>query len=316
MTGLQKRTINNIIRRKVDKWLESIEDEELRKLCKRDVIVTGGCIASMLLGEDVNDYDLYFKKYDTVVAVSNYYLKKFLAGRTAEQGGIPYNITVQEMHDTLNRQRVRYVVKSAGIAGDDQSEDYKYFEQGGGDTESYVDEAFQNQRQEAIGEVSDEARPEKPMYHPVFLSSNAVTLKGGVQLIIRFFGDHEAIHENFDFVHCMNYWTRSEGVVLNQDSLEALMSKTLVYRGSLYPICSIFRSKKFIERGWKINAGQYLKMVMQIHDLDLQDYVVLEEQLTGVDMAYFSEVLGAVKKQNPLELDQAYLVEVINRMFG
>jgi hypothetical protein len=94
------------------------------------------------------------------------------------------------------------------------------------------------------------------------------------------------------------------------------MSKTLVYRGSLYPICSIFRSKKFIERGWKINAGQYLKMVMQIHDLDLQDYVVLEEQLTGVDMAYFSEVLGAVKKQNPLELDQAYLVEVINRMFG
>ena len=100
------------------------------------------------------------------------------------------------------------------------------------------------------------------------------------------------------------------------DSLEALMSRTLVYLGSLYPVCSVFRARKFIERGWKINAGQYLKMILQCSDLDLSDYKILEEQLTGVDAAYFSDLLAKARnKENPERVDKNYLVEIINRMF-
>ena len=313
MTGKQIRTINRILTKKVDAWLESIEDEGLRKKCKKDVIVTGGSIASMLLGEEVNDYDLYFKRYETTVAVAKYYLEKFQKGRKAKQGGIGYSMSVEELKDTLDRPRVRIVVKSAGIAGTEQTEDYQYFETtDNSQTEDYVEEAFQN----AEGEVTPEAQEEKPEYYPVFLSSNAITLKGGVQLILRFHGDHEAIHENFDFVHCMNYWTRKEGVVVNNESLLALMSKTLVYRGSLYPVCSVFRAKKFIQRGWKINAGQYLKMAMQISELDLNNPVILEEQLTGVDVAYFQEVINKCKEKDGETIDTAYLMEIVNRMFG
>ena len=313
MTGKQIRTTNRILTKKVDAWLESIEDEGLRKKCKKDVIVTGGSIASMLLGEEVNDYDLYFKRYETTVAVAKYYLEKFQKGRKAKQGGIGYSMSVEELKDTLDRPRVRIVVKSAGIAGTEQTEDYQYFETtDNSHTEDYVEEAFQN----AEGEVTPEAQEEKPEYHPVFLSSNAITLKGGVQLILRFHGDHEAIHENFDFVHCMNYWTRKEGVVVNNESLLALMSKTLVYRGSLYPVCSVFRAKKFIQRGWKINAGQYLKMAMQISELDLNNPVILEEQLTGVDVAYFQEVINKCKEKDGETIDTAYLMEIVNRMFG
>jgi hypothetical protein len=310
MAGMKLKTINQVLTKKVDKWLASIDDEDLRKQCKKDVIVTGGSIASMLLGEEVNDYDLYFRRYDTCVKMANYYLEKFKAGRVAKQGGITYDMSVEELHDTLGRQRVRIVVKSAGIAGDDQSQDYEYFEsRTEGNAGDYVDEAYANTQAEG------EAQEGKPDYHPVFLSSNAITLKGGVQIIIRFHGGPEAIHENFDFVHCMNYWTYEEGVVTNQDSLLALMSRTLEYRGSLYPVCSVFRAKKFIERGWKINAGQYLKMIMQINELDLNSFIILEEQLTGVDVAYFSEVLSKAKKKNSDTIDTAYLVEIINRMF-
>lgn len=315
MSGKQIKTINQILTKKVDKWLESIEDEDLRKICKSDVIVTGGSIASMLLGEEVNDYDLYFKNYDTTVRVAKYYLEKFQKGRKANQGGISYSMSVEELKDTLDRPRVRIVVKSAGIVGDEQTEDYQYFERDGVDTPEagdYVEEAFQN----AEGEVTPEAQETKPDYHPVFLSSNAITLKGGVQLILRFHGDHEAIHENFDFVHCMNYWTRKEGVVVNTDSLLALMSKTLVYRGSLYPVCSVFRAKKFIQRGWSINAGQYLKMAMQISELNLNNPIILEEQLTGVDVAYFQEVINKCKEKDGETIDTAYLMEIVNRMFG
>jgi len=283
MRGMKKKTINQIIVKKVDKWLATIKDNDLRQECSTNVVVTGGCIASMLLGEEVNDYDIYFTKFETACKVADYYLADFLAERTADH----YDMTTQKMKDTLGRDRVRIVIKSAGVVGN----------------------------QEAMGESTEEVRPSKPDYAPIFLSSNAITLKGGVQLILRFFGGPEAIHENFDFIHCMNYWTPKEGVVLNPDAMEALLSKTLVYRGSLYPVCSVFRSKKFIERGWNINAGQYLKMILQINELDLKDFEILEEQLTGVDVAYFTEILNKAKSKNPLTVETAYLIEIINRMF-
>jgi hypothetical protein len=292
----------------MDSVIESLP-EELQSLFKKDVIVTGGCIASMLMGEEVNDYDVYFKRYKTAVLFAKHYLAEFLKNRTAEQGGIPYTMSIEEMIDTLGRQRVRVVIKSAGVASTEQKQDYEYFE---GSTEGSADTYVE----EAMGEVSPEAQEEKPSYAPVFLSSNAITLKGDVQIILRFYGDAEAIHENFDFVHCMNYWDYAGGLVLNQDSLEAILSRTLVYRGSLYPVCSVFRTKKFIQRGWKINAGQQLKMCLQIAALDLTNFQVLEEQLTGVDVAYFTEVLAkAQDKENPMVLETAYLVEIIDRMF-
>ena len=317
MNGMQTRTINKVLTKKMNDWLESIDDESLRKRCKKDVIVTGGSIASMLLGENVNDYDVYFRTYETTKAVAEYYLAKFKAERVAKQGGIKYDMNLEELKDTLGRQRVRIVVKSAGVVGDNQSADYQYFETTTGETPDagdYIDEAYENMQAE--GHVDEEVAKKKPPFHPVFLSSNAITLKDGVQVIIRFFGGPEAIHENFDFVHCTNYWTYEEGVVVNQEALLSLMSKTLVYRGSLYPVCSIFRSKKFILRGWKINAGQYLKMVMQINDLDLNNPVILEEQLTGVDVAYFSEVLRKAKQKDNDQIETAYLVEIVERMFG
>ena len=305
MSGMRKRNINLAITNKMGKWLESLP-EDLRSQAKSDVIVTGGCIASMLLGEQVNDYDLYFKTKDTVLKLAHHYLEAFKVAQVHKHGGVQYDMSIQEMTDSLGRDRIRIKIQSVGVAGETQENDYQYFE-------SLQDESAALYLDDAFDQPDDE---EKPRYRPVFLSSNAITLSDDVQIIIRFFGGPDAIHENFDFVHCMNYWTFGEGIVLNQSSLEALMSKTLTYNGSLYPICSVFRAKKFIQRGWSINAGQYLKMCLQISKLDLTRMEILEEQLTGVDAAYFSELLQkAANKENPELVDTAYLVELVNRMF-
>ena len=53
--GMKAKTIKSIIHNKIEHWLESIEDVSLRNRVKDKVIVTGGAIASMLLGEEVND---------------------------------------------------------------------------------------------------------------------------------------------------------------------------------------------------------------------------------------------------------------------
>lgn len=56
-------------------------------------------------------------------------------------------------------------------------------------------------------------------------------------------------------------------------------------------------------------------MVMQISELDLTDHRVLEDQLTGVDVAYFIEVVAKLKDKDPEKVNTAYLVEIIDRMF-
>lgn len=311
MTGMKKRAINLTITSKMNRWIATLP-EELQDPVKKDLIVTGGSIASMLLGEKVNDYDVYFKTKETLLLVAQHYVSEFEKAQKLKYADhIKFSMIVEELKDSHGRDRVRIKIQSAGIAGEDTKEVYEYFEsQPEERAGEYVEDMFD---QDTTSDPEDEKK--KP-YRPVFLSSNAITLSDNVQIIVRFFGDHEAIHENFDFVHCMNWWTYSEGVVLRLDSLEALMSKTLVYKGSLYPVCSVFRARKFIERGWTINAGQYLKMILQISELDLTKFAIMEEQLTGVDAAYFHQLLAnAQNKENPEIIDKNYMIEIINRMF-
>ena len=93
------------------------------------------------------------------------------------------------------------------------------------------------------------------------------------------------------------------------------MARELRDVGSKYPICSLIRLRKFVRRGWYVNAGQILKMVMQVSELDLKSVEVLEDQLTGVDVAYFLEVIDKLKAKDPQKVNTAYLVEILDRMF-
>jgi 5,10-methenyltetrahydromethanopterin hydrogenase len=77
----------------------------------------------------------------------------------------------------------------------------------------------------------------------------------------------------------------------------------------------VIRLRKFIGRGWTVNAGQILKMLLQVSELDLTNPIVLEDQLTGVDAAYFCELIAKVKEKDPEKINSAYLIEIIDRMF-
>lgn len=312
---MKAKSIKAALRKKVDEWIGSVEDEELRKLLKSNVIVTGGAIASMLVGEDVNDYDVYFKTRACAVAVAKYYVARF---KPKNQNGIDCNIYVDETED-----RVRVVIKSAGIVSEGGTDKpYEYFEaRPEGEATEYVesvmtDPADIEEAREDLKNKANESPADGPLYRPVFMSTHAISLSGKVQVVLRFFGEPDEIHANYDFVHCTNYWTSNNGeLVLRQPALESLLSRELRYVGSKYPICSLIRLRKFIRRGWTVNAGQILKMVMQISELNLKDLEVLKDQLTGVDAAYFCEVLTKLKEKDPEKVNSAYLIEIIDRMF-
>ena len=341
--GFQKKTIEKNIHYKMLQWVKTIKPEEadegvkgdFEKLDKLDdatmgivaeeksqseetnengltvfqqkvfdsIVVTGGSIASMLDGDLPNDYDVYFSDIDVALEVGEYYLKSLLKGDYD-------NVRVGE---PLTRKRqdeegVEVYIKSAGVATDETDlEDYLYFEM--------APEVALKKYMRKFDSTSEADNTGK--YRAVFISSNAITLTDGVQIILRFCGDAENIHKNFDYVHTMNYWTESGGVVLNLDSLEAIMSKTLKYVGSRYPICSLFRMRKFIKRGWSISAGEVLKMAWDVNELDLRHIPTLRDQLVGVDSAYFTEVIHCLEegKKAGKDIDRTYLFEIVNRVF-
>lgn len=314
---MKSKTIKTVIRKKIDAWLTSIENEDVRAIAKANTIVTGGSIASMLLNEPVNDFDIYFRTHAATKAVADYYVARFEPG---SRRGIPCKIYVDD-----DGERIKVVVKSAGIASEDGAQkEYQYFESRPADEATgYVGEVMGDrgeiedtyQSTEALA-LETKAEDGKPAYRPVFMSTNAITLSDRVQIVLRFYGEPDAIHENYDFVHCTNYWCSWTGeLTLKQPALEALLAKELRYVGSKYPVCSVMRLRKFIGRGWHVNAGQILKMAMQISALDLTNPEVLEDQLTGVDSAYFLEVVAKIKEKDPEKVNSAYLVEIIDRMF-
>lgn len=313
---MKAKTIKKVIRQKIDDWLATIEDEAVRDLARKNTIVTGGSIASMLLRESVNDFDLYFRNHETTKAVAEYYVARF---KPANSRGIPCAIFVED-----NAGRIRVVIKSAGVASEDGTETpYEYFENSPDErAEGYVAEVMSDPGEiedayEATQDLALEAEDDgKPKYRPVFMSTNAITLSHRVQIVLRFYGEPDAIHENYDFVHCTNYWCSWTGeLTLRQPALESLLARELRYVGSKYPVCSVIRLRKFIQRGWSVNAGQILKILMQISDLDLKDHTVLEDQLTGVDSAYFIQLMAKIREKDPEKVNTAYLVEIIDRMF-
>jgi hypothetical protein len=310
---MKKKTINSVICKKFDEFLASITDSSVKELVGKNTIITGGCIASMLLKEKVNDFDLYFTNKETVKAVAEYYVKQFneangedgyvLDGAVEsdrnpeEKGGAALNMT---------DDRIKIIFESKGIGKEDGA---------------ISDEDEIEEWPDGKPEVDPES---KPKYRPIYLSGNAITLSNGIQIVIRFYGEPDAIHEYYDYVHCTNYWTSKERqVILKQAALESLLAKELKYIGSKYPIASVIRTRKFLKRGFTINAGQYLKMAFQISKLNLTNIAVLEDQLVGVDVAYFNMLIEALQQKVQKEKEQgkefkieyAYLATIIDKMF-
>ncbi len=315
---MKSKTINAILSKRFDEFLTSIEDPAVRNLVKDNTIITGGSIVSMLLNANVNDFDLYFRSKAVATEVAKYYVGVFQNNPPTTFKGSDGKLTVAIRVE--EEPRLKIVVKSAGIVGETGAQSYEYFEQdpvaGGQNAAEYINGSIgQAEKLDEEPAAKLEADGGKK-YRPIFMTSNAITLANKVQLVLRFYGEPEEIHKNYDYEHCTNYWTSWERkVVLRPEALESILTKELRYRGSLYPICSIVRMRKFLAQGWTVNAGQILKMCWQVGKLDLTNPAVLEEQLVGVDSAYFSQLIYQMQQVDLKTVDDGYVATLIDKIF-
>lgn len=296
---MQRKTIQKIVKTKMTEWLETITDEDLRKKVQDELLVSGGCIASLFLGEQVNDFDVYIKTPETAFALAKYYTKE-----------IP-NLTVY-----LGKDRDKYLKEEIGDSvADEHIFGKKVFIENLKPGQIKIDCGLGSAGY-STG-LQDEGLNK---FVPLYFSPNAISLSDKLQIVLRFTGDNKDIHSNFDFVHATNYFTFSEGLVTNVEALESLLSKQLKYQGSKYPLTSVIRTRKFLKRNWNIGAGEYLKMMFQISQLDLSNPYILENQLVGIDIAYFSTFVdtlkGKLEKEPNFKVTQEYATELINRIFN
>jgi len=330
MPGMRTGTVKLVLKDKIDTWLKSIPDPDIRKLIQDNVLVTGGAITSLLQGEKPNDYDMYFKTREATKAVAEYYVKVFNDSNKLSSVN-KYNAFVKE--ESINNingeteNRILIYMASAGVASEGQTR-YEYFES---QTDSETEQFFDSLKAEEGIAVDVEKRPievateinnelsdkTKPRFRPIFMTDNAITLSDKVQLIIRFYGPIEIIHKNFDFAHAMACYDYStDTLTIPQETYESILSKYLIYNGSLYPIATLFRMRKFMARGWRITAGQMLKVAFQISEMNLTDPKLLREQLIGVDFAYMRQLINAIEnKESGTKIDSIYIAKLIDEIF-
>lgn len=310
------KNIKTVLTKKIKSWVRSIDPKEVAVIAaiEKDTIVSGGAITSMLMNEKVNDYDIYFKTVESATVVAEYYLNEYKQIKSESP-------RIREAHIKVEDGRVLVHIPSVGVTA--TKEDIE---------DSEIDNDVNQYDPENVEEIKtvlnkdNEPETEKPLYKPKFISSNAITLTDDIQVVIRFTGDITEIHKNYDFTHCKCAFDYSnKNMFIHDDALECMLNKELRYTTSRYPLCSIMRIRKFIDRGWHINAGQILKMAWDLNKLDLKNIHVLRDQLIGVDSAYFGHLLYLIEKkqsekQNNSEdinsqIDESYLMEVINLIF-
>lgn len=323
---MKAKTINAILCKKFSNFLESIEDAGVKEILEKNSIITGGSIVSMLLNQNVNDFDIYLRTEQAALRVAQYYVEQFKKNPPLTFRNDPLK-KVEIFVESQPRVRIR--IQSAGVAGEEGGSNYQYFEMldsesGAREAEEFITAAMQDAQRNTSGldeepaaklEVEGEGKPEK-RYRVIFITDNAITLANKVQIVIRFHGEPEEIHKNYDFAHCTCWWSSwDKNLTLPPAALEAILAKELRYQGSLYPICSVIRTRKFLAQGWTINAGQYLKMCWQISKLDLTDIKVLTDQLVGVDAAYWFQLIGILQTIDLKSVDASYVATIIDRIF-
>lgn len=300
---MQVKTIQKNIANKLNDWLVTIEDDQLRGEVRKNLLVSGGSITSMFLGEPVNDYDVYIQDMEVLYQLVKYYTSgqndiEVLDGRKKSSYTDEIIATYGRRAGIEDAINSAYAVSIRNLKGDQ--------------IKLFFDAKDGGKR------VNEDKKPEELLYAPVFFSPNAISLSNDIQIVLRFSGNAETIHKTFDFIHATNYFTFKDGLVTNKAALESILTKQLKYQGSLYPLTTIIRVRKFLKRGWNIGAGELLKIMFQISELDLKNPDVLEEQLIGVDVAYFGKLIEILRGIEDLEtkMTSQYLNTIIDKVFN
>lgn len=136
-------------------------------------------------------------------------------------------------------------------------------------------------------------------------SALSVILDGHrVQFIKCVFGTPEEVIGKFDFTICQAAFDLKNGFTFGGEFFAHLAQRRLVFNISAeYPICSLYRSRKFIKRGFSFSGIEAIKLGLRIQALDLSTYADLRKQLMGIDTLFLKELTDSLKGEDEKRYD-------------
>jgi len=147
------------------------------------------------------------------------------------------------------------------------------------------------------------AGEDKPNWVFVARTAHADTFKhiktGNVyQIIHAIYGPPSTVMAQFDFTIAQCAWIPAwdpfeyEKFEIADAFFQHLAQRKLYFTcGTQYPIASLWRMRKFLRRGFTIDAVNLTKIALAIHALKLDTMQQFKEQMLGIDAAWLGPIL-------------------------
>lgn len=120
----------------------------------------------------------------------------------------------------------------------------------------------------------------------------------------------------FDFTVCMaGYLIKDQQFVLYNRFLEDLAERRLVFNANTdYPVCSLHRTIKYQNKGFKLDPVESVKIALAIAKLEISSYEDLKDQLMGIDTLIFEELTDDLIMENGKDyaVDYNTVIDAIN----
>lgn len=152
----------------------------------------------------------------------------------------------------------------------------------------------------------------------LFNSDSAETWeKNGVniQLIKKIYGTPKEIINQFDFTICMcAYDPINDKFVMHDNFLNHLAMKLVYYNPGKYPINSLYRMKKYMEKGYNVPAVEIIKIALTINNLKMENYRDLRDQLEGIDTVLLADITDALMEKKDIKYEFTEALEFMNKI--
>lgn len=141
------------------------------------------------------------------------------------------------------------------------------------------------------------------------------------QIIKCLYGTPQEIIEKFDYTVVMcAYEPKTGEFTLADNFIYHLAERKLIFNPNIdYPISSLFRSKKYILRGYDFPITEMFKLSLAINNLKLESYGDVKKQLEGVDLGIMKDLVNSLVEDGNKKFDflefLPYIEDYLSRYF-
>jgi len=136
-----------------------------------------------------------------------------------------------------------------------------------------------------------------------------------IQLIKKVCGDPYDVIFRFDYTICMAaYLPKLNKIILGDNFLYHLAGKELHYNIGKYPLASLWRAKKYIEKGFKFPAVELIKLALKMNEIRMNSYKDLKEQLEGIDTLFLKDLTDALFKEGDTKFQMGKALEFMDEI--